>query len=782
MEHIAVTNRIEKADDFDISYFVYKYAKYWPMFILLLIAGIMGAFIFINAKEPVYQISATILIKDDKKGMTESNILQSLDLFSSKKIVDNEIVVLKSRDLLYEVANKLKLYAPVFEKGKLKSKSAYTKSPVVVEVKNPELIVPTENIFFKYRKQFQIVSVAGKNIPLNTWINIGDDTIRFLPNPTYRMQVEEKPLYFSLVNIEDVVSAMSNNIDIAAPNTKASVVSLQYKDEVPKRGVDILNELLKTYNTASINDKNELAQNTLSFLEDRLHYIVKELDSVETKLQDFKSSKRITDISEQGKLFLANVGVNDQKAGELGMQLAVMDEVEKYVLSKKDEMGIVPSSLGVTDATLSQLLQKMYDLEMQKEKLKKTTGENNSITLAIVDQIDKIRPNILENIRNQRNNLLAARNKIAVSNNQYEGMLQSLPQQEKELLNISRQQAIKNNIYTFLLQKREETALSFASAVSDSRIVEKASADLNPVSPKKGVVYAAAMVAALVLGLVFITIKDLLDKNIAVRSEIERAISWPIIGEIAMGSTKREIVISENEKSHVAEQFRQIRTSLEYIGINEGHKKVLITSSISNEGKSFISANLAISLALTGKKVVLIELDLRKPKLSPLFNVNSKVGISTYLIGKADVSMIIQPTDINENLFVIASGELPPNPSELILKDRMHDLFKNLEVYYDYILIDTAPVGPVTDAEILSKYADATLYVVRQGLTPKTYLSKLNNNNKLKSLKNVAIIYNGVQERAGNQFGYDYSYTGNHSSENILNQWMPKFRKKLRTI
>lgn len=782
MEHHSVTNKIEKSDDFDISYFIYKYAKYWPMFIILMIVGLMGAYVYINFKEPLYEVSATLLIKDDKKGMTESNVLQSLDLFSSKKIVDNEIVVLKSRDLLYEVATKLKLYAPVFEEGKLKSKSAYTKSPVIVEVKNPELIIPQDKIFFKYRKQQQDVTLSNNAYPLNTWIEINNDSLRFLANPAYRKSDDKKPLYFSFMNIEDQVSAMSNSLEIAAPNTKASVVNLKYKDEVPKRGIDILTELLKTYNTTSIDDKNELAQNTLTFIEDRLHFLVRELDSVETKLQNFKSSKNITDISEQGKLFLTNVGTNDQKSSELGMQMAVMDEVEKYVVSKKDEMGIVPSSLGVTDATLSQLLQRMYDLEMQKEKLKKTTGENNSITLAIVDQIDKIRPNILENIHNQRSNLLAARSKIAFSNNQYEGMLQSLPQKEKELLSISRQQAIKNNIYTFLLQKREETALSFAAAVSDSRVVEKASADLKPVSPKKSMVFAGAIMAALVIGLVFITIKDLLDKNIAVRSEIERAIPWPVIGEIAMDPSKRAIVISENAKCHVAEQFRQIRTSLDYVGINENHKRILVTSSISNEGKSFVSSNLAISLALTGKKVVLLELDLRKPKLSTLFNINSEVGISTYLIGKADISMIIQPTDINENLFVISSGKLPPNPSELILKDKMQDLFKNLEVYYDYILIDTAPIGPVTDAEILSKYADVTLYVVRQGLTPKTYLSKLNSNNKHKTLKNVGIIFNGIKESPSNHFGYDYSYASNEDSNNFLQQLIPKFRKKLRTI
>ena len=784
MENTFATNKIESADDFDISYFVYKYSKYWPLFVLLMIGGILGAFVYVNSKLPIYEVSATLLIKDEKKGLNESNILQSLDLFGSKKIVENEIVVLKSRDLLYDVAKNLKLYAPVYEEGKLKNKSAYTKSPLKIEVKHPELIYTKDKVHFRYNKEYQDVTIKNKTYPLNTWFKMGDDSIRFLLNPVYHHSSIEKPLYFSLINLDEIVSSINEKIDITSPSKQSSVINIKYKDEVPKRGVDILTELIRSYNMASIHDKNGLAENTLSFIEDRLHYLVQELDSVETSLQNYKSSRNIVDLSEQGKLFLANVGANDQKVGEINMQMAVMDEVEKYVVSKKEAMGIVPSTLGVNDLLLSQLLQKLYDLEIQQEKLKKTTGENNAITVAIRDQIEKIRPNILENIRNQRSNLTAARSRISSSNNRYEGMLQTLPQKEKELLSISRQQAIKNNIYTFLLQKREETALSFASAVADSRVVEKAASGLTPISPKKTMIYAAAIIGALVLGLFILIIKDLLDKNIALRSEIERYIAWPIIGEIGLEPSTRAIVTGENERSKIAEQFRQIRTALDYTGINENHKKILITSSISNEGKSFVSANLAVSLALTGKKVVLLELDLRKPKLSPLFHANRELGISNYLIGKADISMIIQPSGVNENLSFISCGPLPPNPSELILKSKMQELYKNLEVYYDYIIIDTAPVGPVTDAEILSRDADVTLYVIRQGHTPKAQLSKLKNNNKLRTLNNVAIIFNGVKERHHHNDGYSYNYNDHlyQEKESVLQNLMPRFMKKLKVI
>ena len=774
------TNKIETAEDFDMSYFAFKYFRYWPLFIILMLAGVTGAFLYVNYKVPVYEVSATLLLKDDKKGLDDANILQSLDLFGSKKIVENEIVVLKSRDLIYDVAKNLKLYAPVFEEGKIKSKSAYTKSPIQVEVKQPDLIVPQDKVYFKYNNTYNDVTIKNKTYPVNTWIRLGDDSVRFLLNPLYKKPIGSKPLYFQFVNLEQKVNEITENLEIAAVSKQASVINLKYKDEVPKRGVDILTDLIRCYNMAAIQDKNSLAANTLAFVEDRLHYLVQELDSVETAMQHYKSSKNIVDISEQGKIFLANVGANDQKVSEINMQLAVMDEVERYVASKKEEMGIVPSTLGVNDVVLSQLLQKLYDLEMQQEKLKKTTGENNSMVVAIKDQIDKIRPNILENIRNQRNNLLAGKNKLDNNSNMYQGMLQTIPQKEKELLEISRQQAIKNNIYTFLLQKREETALSFASAVADSRIVEKAASGLIPISPKTNMVYAAALIVALILGFIIITIKELLDKNIDLRSDIERYVSWPIIGEIAFDASKQSIVTGENERGFIAEQFRQIRTSLDYIGISENQKKILITSSVSQEGKSFVASNLAISLSLTGKKVILIELDLRKPKLSPIFNINSEIGMSNYLIGKADISMIIQPTAVNENLSFISAGPIPPNPSELILNTRMQELFKNLEVYYDYIIIDTAPIGPVTDAEILSKHADATLYVIRQGHTPKAHLNKLKNNNKLKTLKNAAVIFNGVKESSF-AYGYNYGY-GYHDTDDTSNHLMPRLMKKLKVI
>ena len=353
--------------------------------------------------------------------------------------------------------------------------------------------------------------------------------------------------------------------------------------------------------------------------------------------------------------------------------------------------------------------------------------------VAMRDQIEKIKPSILENIHNQRTSLTASRTNLAATTSNYNSMLSSMPQKERELVGISRQQQIKNNIYTFLLQKREETALSFASTVADSRIIDDAESGTVPIWPKPPLIYGIALISAILITAALLTIKEKLNTKILFRKEIERYVSWPILGEIMYDPDHKIIFTGNSKRNVIAEQFRQIRTSLAYLGINESHKKILVTSSISGEGKTFIGVNLAFSLAATGKKVMLLEMDLRKPKLSEMLGLKRTVGISNYLIGRASIEEIILQTG-TENLSFIAAGPIPPNPSELILNDRMDALIKFLEERYDYILIDTAPVAPVTDAHILSKFCDTTLYIIRHAYTPKEHIKRLEENNKVRGL------------------------------------------------
>ena len=754
----------DKRDDNSILEFLSKYLAYWPLFLLLLVISVAGAWLYLRYTIPVYQSSASLLIKDEKKGVNDSKMLEALDLLGTNKLVDNEIEVITSRSLAREVVKRLYLYAPVTFKQGMGYRSAYTASPVAIEAQDPESLSGSDDQnAFTYNAKNQEVRFEGKNYALNQWFRSPYGVIRFIPNIAYTSGGGSN-FYFSIISVKTATSSIVNRLKASAASKSSTVIDLQLTDDVPKRGNDILNALMDEYKNSTIKDKNELAENTLRFVENRLKYVVYELDSVEKKLENFKTNNKITNLSEQGQLFLQNVGLNDQKVSEINTQLAVLDQVESYVQSKNGKGGIVPSTLGVTDQVLSQLLDKLYDAEIQYEKLKNTTAENNPMLIAVKDQIEKIRPGIMENIRNQRKSLMASRDNIYATNGQYTSMLQTLPQKERELLDINRQQSIKNDIYTFLLHKREEAALSYASAVADSRIVDSAES-FGPVSPKPLIIYLSAIVIGFLLGFGFVFIRLMLNRTVQSKADIKLYTTEPILGEIPYNSEKTSIVIAEGEHSFIAEQFRQLRTSLGYLGINSRKKKIMVTSTISNEGKSFVTANLGISLALIGKRVVLIDLDLRRPKLGPLFNTPDTTGLSDYLVGTRRENEIIFPTQMANNLFVIPSGPIPVNPSELIMNGKLNDLFAYLESSFDYIIIDTTPVSPVTDAYLISPMCDATLFVIRRGVTPQTLLKKLEEDSKVKKLNNLAIVYNGMRRSDFGKHGYRYVRSYSYSNE-----------------
>ena len=779
MQQYSSNTELENSNELSLSDLLYRFLPYWPIFIALLLLTLSGAFIYLRYKLPIYRSSASVLIKDDKKSSIDP--LEAFDLFGSKKNVENEIEVLQSKTLMREVVQNLHLYAPVTVQGRVLNQSAYLLSPVSIEAKNPDSISSFSKIPFTYNDVAHTIKIKNTDYLLNQWVTTPFGTLQFIPNKEYihdQIVDSKDNFYFSLINLKSVANNILSHITIVPSGKQTTVIDLSIEGEVPKRGEDILNELLNVYNRAAILDKNVLAANTLKFVEDRLKYVVNELDSVEGKLQNYKAENKIVDISTQGQIFLQTVATNDQKISEINVQLAVLEQVENYVKGKGPTIGIVPSTLGVADPALTDLVQKLSGLELQYTQIKKIVPENNPSVVALVDGIDKLKPGILENINNERRNLLAGRADLASSNNRYSSILKAIPEKERELLGISRQQAIKNNIYTFLLQKREETALSFASAVADSRVIDKAESSDGPISPKKGRIYLSAFFLALVLGIAIVTIKEMFTQTVQQRFDIEKIVDTPFLGEVLFDRSNSAIVIGDGKRSFIAEQFRQLRTSLGYMGIDESHKKILITSSISGEGKSFIAVNLGISLALMGKKVVLIELDLRKPKLSIHFKVPRDTGITNYLIGRLPIEELVKKSGV-DNLFIVPSGPIPPNPSELISNGKLQVMLAYLEKHYDNIIIDTAPINPVTDAFIISPLADVTLFIIRHDYTPKIFLHKLRQHQNMNSLKNAAIIYNGVKGRGFNKYGYGYGYGYGYVEDDSDNKWWKNiFRRK----
>jgi tyrosine-protein kinase Etk/Wzc len=754
------TRKLKKEQSANLlSQAIFKFIPYWPLFLVLVAMGIGTAWLYLRFATPLYETTATLLIKDEKKGTVESKTIESLDQLSSKKIIENETEVIQSASLIGEVVKELHLYAPVYQKKQFKKISAFSTSPVQVRIESLDNIELVEDINFKFNQSDSSIALNGKSFPLNTWIATTYGKVQFVPKQTTKSAPDDN-YYFSLIPVKSVISSIKQRLKVSTSNKMTSILNLSFTDEDPLRGESILNELLFEYNKANVQDKNILANNTLKFIEERLKNVEQDLNSIEGKIQRYKSQSNAVDIGTQGRLFLENVSNNDQKLGDINMKLAVLGQVERYVNSNNNAIGVVPSTLGVSDPALSQLVDKLYSSELEYENLRKTTGENSPTLIGLVDRIEKIKPSIINNIQSQRNSLLTSKENLAATNGMYTSVLKAIPEKERELIDINREQGIKNGIYSFLLQKKEETALSYASTVSDSRIIDKAQSSDKPVSPKKKVVYLLSVIIALLVSMGFVFGRESFSRKIMFRHEIELLSDQPIIGEIGVEASKNPVVISDGRKTFVAEQFRKLRMSLNYVGINSKHKKILVTSSVSGEGKSFVATNLALTLALTNKKVVLLDFDLNNPSISDKLKIAEQKGITEYLMGEAEIDEIIHSTDINSNLSLIPTGKLPSNPTELIMNGRAEELIRHLDGLFDYIIIDTAPVMPVTDAYVLSQYCDATLYVVRHNFTPKVFVERLDANNRINSLNNLAIVFNGVTARGfgSSNYGYGYGY------------------------
>ena len=745
---------------------ILKYVPYWPLFLLFFLLSSVAAYVYLRYTIPQYEAYAAIIIKDEKKGNDDSKMMESLDLINTKKIIDNEIEVLQSRSLMVAVVKKLHLYAPVTQEGKVKSLSAYTLSPVIIEAFNPDSIKTVKKVSLYYEEKTGTVTLNNSyKYPINQWLNTPFGKLRFLPNEKYSFTPDKKPLYFSILSSNRVASQIIFDLKVYPSSKLSSVINLIYRDEVPRRAEDILNELIVTYSDAALSEKNTLAKNTLAFIEKRLNIVAKDLDSIEGRLQQYKAGKGAVNIGRQGELYLENVSTNDKKLRDLNAQADALTELEKSATTKSSS-GMLPSALGINDPALTQQMNNLSALQMQYDKLKMTVAENNPVLISISEQINQIKPTILSNIQSQRKNLEQSKVNLYAAGGTFNSMLSSIPQKERQLVEITRDQTIKNGIYSFLLQKREESELSYASNLADSRVVNYAQASGDPVTPKRMIIYLATLAFAFGLPVVFIAAKELLNPKILYRSEIESLTNIPIIGEISFNKVKEELVVKPGSRTVIAEEFRKIRVSLLSLGINETQRKILITSGISGEGKSFIAANLATSMSLTGKRVVLVDMDLHNPGLGKYFSLKEQPGVCDYLIGKTDIQQITKNISGNENLFYISSGTLQQDASELLVNGKVETFINQLDKDFDFVIIDAAPIVLITDAYLLSSLCDATLYVVRHRYTPKMLVKRMDESMIINPIKNPGIIFNGVKTRGffKNNYGYGYNYV--YSYEN----------------
>ena len=740
-----------------------KYIPYWPMFLAFAVLSFGAAFVYVKITPKKYQSTASLIIKDEKKGNDDSRIMESLNLMGSKKIIENEIEVLKSRPVIETVVKNFRLYAPVYLEEDFIDQYLYEDSPLTIESQDPQKLKNSDGKLYVNLnpKDKKTVFINGKKAGnYGSWLTTDYGVLRFNIAEPAKLMDSSKKYYFQLVTIPSKTKNILDNLKVSSANKLSSVIELKYNDFNPQLAQDVLDHVISSYNTAAINEKNILAKSTLAFIEERLNVVGAQLNAIEQQIQQYKAKSGAFDISTQGQLFLQNVSSNDQKLSQINVQLSLMNDLEGQLESNTNLSGNHTVLLGNVDPILTQMIGSLNAAELEREKLKKTVAENNPMLISISDQITKIKENINNNIKDQRRNLEATKNNLYATNTNYNNLLHDIPIKERALLEISREQNIKSGIYSFLLQKREESELSFVSNIAESRIINHAQAMNNPVSPNLMIVFGMALCAVFGIPVTLIGIKETLSTTILYRGEIESMVNAPIIGEVEYHKKSKPFAIETGKRSLAAEEFRRLRYALKDVLKTAGNHILLVTSSISGEGKSYVATNLAISFSLTGKKVLLADLDLHNSSLGMIFDTADKKGVTDVLLGKSSIEDLVRPVPGYDNLYILPSGTPHEEPSGLLENQRTLEMFSYLEGKFDLIIIDSPPVALLTDAHYLTNLCTATIYAVRHGFTPKSLLKRFDTNNAIHPLVNPMIVFNGVKTRgfAGTDNGYGYGY------------------------
>ncbi|NDK57503.1 GumC family protein [Pontibacter fetidus] len=768
-----------EAEEIDIKAIAAKYLRYWYLFVLGVIVFGLVAFLYLRYSTPQYSISATLLIKDDKKGpdLADNAIFSDLDIFNSKKNIDNEIEVLKSKSLMQRVLSELSMHTSFYREGHIKKTEIYGREvPVKLIISKLDSSAFSKSVILRLQgnNNFELEDEEGNTSKHQFGKEINNSYGIFtVVASTEANSTSLNEIIVHFHDIRKLADGYNANLKVEPVNKNASVLTLTLVSPVPEKGKAIINKLIEVYNKEAVEDKNLIAGNTIVFIDERLNFLTTELSDVEKDVEQYKRKNELTDVSSEAKLYMERASEYNKQLAEFEIQIDVLNSLEAYLKKSNTQFELVPSTLNIQDPTLLGLTARFNEFQLERERMLRTTTPNNPLVLNINDQLANLRVNILENLGNIKRGLTITKNNLQASSSQFQSRINQVPSIERELLEINRQQGIKEGLYLYLLQKREESALSLAASVSNSRVIDPAIATDNPISPKKSITYLVALLLGLGIPFAGIYIKDLLNDKVQEQKDVERATKTPILGEIAHATTAEPIVVTKDNRSSVAEMFRLVRTNLQFATAGKENKILLITSSMSGEGKTFFSINLAASLVLTGKKVVILGFDLRKPRLMQELNLPDGIGISNYLISDTvNVDGIIIPVENVPGLYAIGSGPIPPNPAELMLSSKVKQLLDVLKESFDHIIVDTAPVGQVADAYTLAQYVDSTLYLVRYDYTHKSQLEIVNSIYTSSKLKHPMIVLNDAIIESRYSYGYGYGY-----EEEPKNKWRLKRNK-----
>ena len=764
---------IQEEEGFDFKSFFISCIKHWYYFAITLLLCVAYAYYNVTYTSPIYRIQSVLLI-DDNAGKSSQKDLFDLDMLGGNKNIDNELEILKSRTLVSKAVERLDFDVSYFWIGNVTVNELYDNSPFKVKSDSLFNCIGVFEINILNQNSFKLKHIYAEDLlfegkyffgeliksPSGEFTVYKSDFFDSRNFGDFNLKSKSRNFKFKFNDRESIVNKYLSSLRVELVGKRSSVVNLSITDQVKQKGIDFLNALIEEYRIQGVSNKNEVTLNTINFIKERLAYITEDLEMLETNIENFKSENRITSLGEESKMFLSNVSRYDADLSLVNMKLNLMDNLQKKIKLNETLSDYSPSLIGIEDPLLQKLVMQLSELEFQKEKLITTSKSQSPLlfTSNIEVQIKKTKAAIGESVNKIKESLLISQADLKKIIGKQEDFIRAIPKVSRELISIERQQEIKEKLYIYLLEKQEEAAVSQAATVSDCRVLDKAEADNTPVKPIKSLVYLMALVAGFVVPAVLLALKNFFNNKVLNIADIEKYTNGtPIIGKINQTENKNNLVISSQSKTAISEQFRSIRTNLQYFSGGKTLKTILITSSMGGEGKTFIATNIAASLAMAGKKTILLEFDLRKPKLLKGLGMTSDMGLSNFLVGLVNLSDIIKNTDVNENLHVISSGPIPPNPSELILLDKMELLMNQLKDQYDCIVIDSPPVGLVTDGFVLSRFADSSLFVVRQSITDCSQLILIRDIYNRRHLTNLSIIFNGLNKGIGN-YGYGEKY------------------------
>lgn len=744
----------------------------WHWFVVALIVFPALALGWLWMSVPVYKMQASVLLSDDKRGGNANELAAFQDLAMLGALpnnIENEILVFKSNTLALRVIKDLQLDVSIFSESRFKSKLLYTDAPIILKYITRDSI-PTHS----HRYKIKVLSASHFSItPIVEEKNPEAETIHEFGKPvavpfgtavvTHNPRSEYTSALLELGNPDDIALWLSNSIDVSLANKNASVLNISMQGTSRQRSADIINSYIRLYNEDAINDKNRVAHNTAEFIDERLIIIRNELGGAEKDIETYKKDNKLSDVNEEARLTLQKFNTYETRVLDAETEMRLIEFVDAF-LNGSSPGELIPANLGISDDALNREIARYNELSLEYEKMQRTVKAQNPVMLNKLNELEAHHASIVRSVGNLKKSLHITLTNLKNKERFISGRVKETPKQERELRSVVRDKEIKEQLYIYLLEKREETQLSMSITAPSAKIIDAAWGTNTPVSPRKMLTILFAVIVAFVVPSGGIFVINMFNTKIRDIRDVEKGVTAPIIGEIPSKSkNSAEIVMNEGNREGAAEAFRMLRTNLDFMTLNDAQRNtILVTSTTPGEGKTYVSCNLALALAQSGKRVVLLGLDIRKPALHRCFAIDNNIGVTTFLSGKENsIETLIKHEVLNQNLDVIPAGPVPPNPSELLLSERSEQLISYCRTHYDYVVIDSAPAKLVSDTHIIAKYADVTLYVMRAGHLDKRILPAIDDMYSNKKLNNMGLVVTDIKTKRGS-YGYGYGYSYGH--------------------